>query len=102
MAACSLDQSLVSGAHESGYYFGINDAAALASGLSAHDPDGGLASIGGSVLATYSLSGERTGWALFAIASYKRLQGDIAASPIVRDTGSPNQFFGSAGLAYTF
>ena len=84
------------------YYFGISAAGAAASGLSAHDPDGGLASIGGSVLAAYSLSGERTGWALFGIASYKRLQGDIAASPIVRDTGSPNQFFGSLGLAYTF
>jgi outer membrane scaffolding protein for murein synthesis (MipA/OmpV family) len=92
----------VVGEHYADYYFGINGAGAAASGLSIYDPDGGLASIGGSVLATYSLSGAREGWALFGIASYKHLQGDIAASPIVRDTGSPHQFFGSAGLAYTF
>lgn len=84
------------------YYFGITGAGSAASGLSAFDPDGGLASIGGNVLATYSLSGRRTGWSLFGIASYKRLQGDVAASPIVRDTGSPNQVFASIGLGYTF
>lgn len=84
------------------YNFGIDAAGAAVSGLAMHDPDGGLASIGGSVLATHSLSGKRTGWSLFGVASYKRLQNDIAASPIVRDTGSPNQFFGSIGLGYTF
>lgn len=84
------------------YYFGIDGAGSTASGLAAYDPKGGLASIGGNVLATYSLSGRRTGWALFGIASYKRLQGDVAASPIVRDTGSPNQFFASIGLGYNF
>jgi len=84
------------------YNFGIDAAGSAASGLAVHDPDGGLASIGGSVLATHSLSGKRTGWALFGVASYKRLQSDIAASPIVRDTGSPNQFFASIGIGYTF
>lgn len=84
------------------YNFGIDAAGAAASGLSAYDPDGGLASVGGSVLATHSLSGKRTGWALFGIASYKRLVGDIAASPIVRDTGSANQAFASVGVGYTF
>lgn len=84
------------------YNFGIDAAGAAASGLALHDPDGGLASIGSSVLATHSLSGRRTGWALFGVASYKRLQGDVAASPIVRDTGSPDQFFASIGLGYTF
>lgn len=85
-----------------GYNFGIDAAGSAASGLAAHDPDGGLASIGGSVLATHSLSGKRRGWSMFGVTSYKRLQNDIAASPIVRDTGSPNQFFGSIGLGYTF
>jgi len=55
---------------------------------------------GGSRL--LSLSGERKGWALFGIASYKRLQGDMARSPIVSLTGSADQFFGSVGLGYTF
>lgn len=84
------------------YNFGIDEAGAAASGLARHDLEGGLASIGTSVLATHSLSGQRTGWALFGVASYKRLQGDIAASPIVRETGSPNQFFASLGVGYTF
>ena len=84
------------------YNFGINAAGSAASGLAIHDPDGGLASIGTSLLATHSLSGRRKGLALFGVAAYKRLQGDIAASPIVCDTGSPNQFFASVGLGYTF
>jgi outer membrane protein len=84
------------------YNFGITPAGSLASGLATYEPGGGLASIGANVLATYSLSGKRTGWALFGIASYKRLQGDIAASPIVTETGSPNQFFASVGVGYTF
>lgn len=84
------------------YNFGVTAAGAAASGLSAYNPGGGLASIGGSLLATYSLSGRRTGWSLFGIASYKRLQGNIADSPIVRFTGSPNQVFASVGVGYTF
>lgn len=90
------------GRRYAGYYFGIDGAGVAASGLGPWDPDGGLASIGGNILATHSLSGGRTGWSLFGIASYKRLQGDIEASPIVRETGSANQFFGSIGIAYTF
>lgn len=84
------------------YYFGITPAGAAASGLAAFDPDGGLESLGANVLATHSLSGGRRGWSLFAIASYSRLQGDFARSPIVRDVGSANQFFASAGVGYTF
>lgn len=84
------------------YYFGIDSAGAAASGLAPYKAGGGLASLGGNVLVSHSLSGRRTGWALFGIAAYKRWQGDIAASPIVRDTGSPNQGFVSLGLAYTF
>ena len=84
------------------YYFGISPAGSAASGLAAFEPEGGLESLGGNVLATYSLSGGRKGWSLFGIASYSRLQGDFAASPIVREAGSANQFFGSAGIGYTF
>lgn len=84
------------------YYFGISPAAASVSGLAPYDPNGGLASLGSSVFATRSLSGKRTGWALFGILSYRRLQGDLSRSSIVRQTGSSNQVFASAGLAYTF
>ena len=84
------------------YYFGVSPAGATASGLAAYDPAGGLESIGANMLATHSLSGGRTGWSLFAIASFSRLQGGFARSPIVRDAGSASQWFGSAGVGYTF
>lgn len=84
------------------YYFGVTPAGALASGLAPFDPDGGLESLGANVLATHSLSGGRTGWSLFGIASYSRLQGDFARSPIVRDAGSADQVFASVGVGYTF
>ena len=84
------------------YYFGVTPAGSQASGLRIWDPDGGLESIGTNVLLTHSLSGQRKGWALFGIASYSRLQGDMADSPLVRDVGSRDQFFGSVGIGYTF
>lgn len=84
------------------YNFGIDTAGSVASGLPEARPDGGLYSLGANVLAVHSLGGKRRGWALFGIASYKRLQGDVADSPIVRLTGSPDQFFASVGLGYTF
>lgn len=84
------------------YNFGITPEGSVASGLAAYKPDGGLTSLGANAFTAYSLSGKRTGWALFGIVSYKRLQGDIANSPIVTETGSPNQFLAFAGLAYTF
>lgn len=84
------------------YNFGIDAQGSAASGLPVAAPGGGLYSLGANVLAVQSLTGSRKGWALFAVASYKRLQGDIADSPIVRLTGSPNQVFASVGLGYTF
>ncbi|WP_369126904.1 MipA/OmpV family protein [Alteraurantiacibacter buctensis] len=84
------------------YYFGVSPTGALASGLAPFDPDGGLESLGANVLATHSLSGGRKGWSVFGIASFSRLQGDFARSPIVRDAGSADQVFGSVGVGYTF
>ena len=49
------------------------------------------------------LSGDgRKGLGLFALAGYKRLLGQYADSPIVRDAGSANQGFAVAGLTYSF
>ena len=44
----------------------------------------------------------RKGLGLFALAGYKRLLGQYADSPIVRDAGSANQGFAVAGLTYSF
>jgi outer membrane scaffolding protein for murein synthesis (MipA/OmpV family) len=63
----------------------------------------GLKSIGTTFLLTHDLGGDnRKGWALFGLAGYKRLLGQYARSPIVRDGGSADQFLGIAGIAYAF
>ncbi len=64
---------------------------------------GGLKSFGTSLLYTHDLGGApRKGWALFGLANYKRLVGQFAESPIVRDAGSANQIFAVAGISYGF
>jgi MipA family protein len=63
----------------------------------------GLKSVGSSVLYTHDLGGDpRKGLGLFALGNYKRLLGQFADSPIVRDAGSASQVFGVAGIAYSF
>jgi MipA family protein len=39
---------------------------------------------------------------VIAGGAYSRLLGSYSYSPIVRTAGSPNQWLGAAGLAYTF
>lgn len=86
------------------YYFGISPAGALASGLPAYNPDdGGMKSWQIGALAGLSLSGDlRKGWGLFGTASYKRLVGDVADSPIVRIAGSRGQWMAAAGIGYSW
>ena len=90
----------------SGYgrtYFDV--AANTAAGaLSAYTTDGaGFKSIGSTLLLTHDLGGDnRKGWALFGLGGYKRLLGQYADSPIVRDAGSADQFLAVAGIAYSF
>ena len=77
-------------------YFGVDSAAALASGLPAYRPDGG-------VYAVAAARGCRTNSVpagAFGFARYERLVGDAADSPIVRDLGSRNQLSGGIGLSY--
>ena len=63
----------------------------------------GLKSMGTTFLLTHDLGGDnRKGWALFGLAGYKRLLGQYARSPIVRDAGSADQFLGIGGIAFAF
>ena len=63
----------------------------------------GFKSIGSTLLLTHDLGGDnRNGWALFGLGGYKRLLGQYADSPIVSDAGSPDQFLGVVGIAYSF
>ena len=84
------------------YYFDVSPAESAASGLRPYAAKGGLKELGGNILIVHSLSDKRKGWSLFGIASYNRLQGDFARSPIVADAGSANQAFGALGIGYTF
>jgi MipA family protein len=63
----------------------------------------GWKSAAANLLAVHSLGADpRKGWSVFAFGGYSRVLGPYARSPIVRDAGTPDQFIGFAGLAYSF
>jgi outer membrane protein len=80
-------------------YFGVTPAAALASGLPAYRPSGGIHGVAMASGLSYQFN-DRFG--LFGYGRYERLVGDAAKSPIVRELGSRNQLSGGLGLNYTF
>jgi outer membrane scaffolding protein for murein synthesis (MipA/OmpV family) len=88
------------------YYYDIDAAGSLASGLPAYSEAGngsGFKKIGVNLTGGLSLSGDlRKGWALFALGGYSRMLGDYADSPIVSIAGSKNQWVGAVGVGYTF
>jgi len=85
-------------------YFSISPAGAVASGLPAYNADGGWKSWRATLLLGQSLTGNLRNpkLSLFGGVGYSRLLGDIARSPIVRVAGDRDQYFATAGLAYTF
>lgn len=91
---------------ERGYaqtYFSVTPTQALASGLPSFTARKGWKNytIGG--LATYSLTGNLLhGFKLIAGGTYTRLLNDFSYSPVTRIAGSPNQWIGAVGVAYTF
>jgi MipA family protein len=87
----------------SGYtdaYFGVSPAEAAASGgrFAAYEADGGFKNAGVEASAKYEF---RPDWYLNAEASYTRLIGDAADSPVV-DAGSENQFTFGVGISKRF
>jgi outer membrane scaffolding protein for murein synthesis (MipA/OmpV family) len=85
-------------------YFDSPAIAAPIPSLTGFATDGaGFKSIGTTLLLTHDLGGDnRKGWALFGLGGYKRLLGQYARSPIVREAGDADQFLGVAGVAYSF
>ena len=64
---------------------------------------GGWKSASVTLLYTRDLGGDpRRGLGLFTLTNYKRMLGQFAASPLVRDAGSANQAFAVGGLLYAF
>lgn len=85
------------------YYYSIDAADALASGLPVYDADGGFKSWRLGLLGNYALSGDLTrGWSIFGLGSYSKLSGDFSDSPIVDLRGSSSQWFAALGVGYTF
>jgi outer membrane protein len=85
------------------YYFGITPAESLVSGLPAYTPEGGMKNWKAGLLLSQSITGDLLGGlSVFGYGQYSRLVGDARRSPIVALRGSPNQWLGAAGLAYTW
>ncbi len=88
------------------YYYDVDAAGALASGLPEYSRAGdgsGFKKVGVNLTGGVSLSGDiRKGWALFALGGYSRMLGDYGNSPIVSIAGSRNQWIAAAGVGYTF
>jgi outer membrane scaffolding protein for murein synthesis (MipA/OmpV family) len=85
-------------------YYSVSPAGSLASGLASYNADGGWKSWRSTLLVGQSLTGDlrHPKLSLFGGVGYSRLLGDIARSPIVRVAGDRDQYFATAGLAYTF
>lgn len=80
-------------------YFSISAGDAANSGLSAFEADDGIKDVGFSAGITYRFSDR---WSLSGLASYNRLLGDAADSPVTDDAGDENQFFGGALINFRF
>ncbi len=80
-------------------WFGVTPTAALASGLPAYDPGGGIQAYGTAAAFLMQLSPQ---WGIYTYAKYDRLVGDAADSPIVRQLGSRHQISAGVALTYTF
>ncbi len=79
-------------------YFGVTAAGAAASGLPQFSPSGGIRSAG--IAATSRFEFNPT-WAIEGTATWNRIAGDPAASPIV-SLGSRDQFTAAIGLMRRF
>lgn len=87
------------------YYYGIDAAGSLASGLPAYSgaDKAGWKDWNASMLLAHSLTGTLThGLGVFATGGYSRILGAYRRSPIIEIAGRPGQWSGAVGLAYTF
>lgn len=80
-------------------WFGVDDEAALATGLDEYEPEGGIHAIGATTGMYYNVSGP---FGIFGYGRVERLVGDAADSPIVKEYGSKTQLSAGLGLTYTF
>lgn len=79
-------------------YFGISAAESIASGLPQYKASGGIKDVGLAAKVSYAWTDNAT---VYLDGSYKRLVGDAADSPIVKN-GEANQFTVGLGMSYRF
>jgi outer membrane scaffolding protein for murein synthesis (MipA/OmpV family) len=87
------------------YYFSITPADSLATNgvLQPFNAGGGMKNWKAALLINQSITGNLLhGISIFGLGQYSRLVGDFRRSPIVSQRGSPNQWTGALGLAYTW
>ncbi len=80
-------------------FFGVTAAQSARSGLRQYQPDGGFKDAGVTLDLDYRLTEK---WSLTGRAGYKRLLGDVADSPLVKDRGTPNQLSTGVFVGYRF
>ncbi|MET1414243.1 MipA/OmpV family protein [Roseibium sp. HPY-6] len=80
-------------------YFGVTRGGAQRSGLAEYSASGGLKDVSLGATASFNVT-ER--WGIVGRATYSRLLGDAADSPIVKDEGSADQFTGGLGISFSF
>jgi len=90
--------SFASGSYQDAY-FSVTGAQSIASGLATFDADAGLRDIGVGAFVRYNINSK---WSFNTIASFRRLVGDAADSPIVTERGSANQGFLGLNVSYTW
>ncbi|HEX8309130.1 MAG TPA: MipA/OmpV family protein [Allosphingosinicella sp.] len=103
LVSLGLQAEHVSGRYARTYY-SIGPAGSAASGLAPYNAGGGWKSWRATLLLGQALTGDlrHPKLSLFGGIGYSRLLGDVARSPIVRVAGDRDQYFATAGLAYTF
>lgn len=84
-------------------YESVSLGQSLVSGLPVYVAHGGVASYTLGGFATASLTGDLLhGFKIVAGGTYSRELGSFSYSPLTRIAGSPSQWIGAIGLAYTF
>jgi len=94
----TLNATYASGAFQR-TFFGVDAAGAAASGLPQFDAEGGIRDVGATAVVTYRFTEK---WGVNSVASYSRLIGDAADSPVVTQEGSPDQLFFGLNVSYRF
>ncbi|MBT6313698.1 MAG: MipA/OmpV family protein [Alphaproteobacteria bacterium] len=95
-AIVSLSTSYASGRYMDAF-FDVSAADSVASGLAPFSANAGFKDVGITGVIRYAFTDN---WSAAFIGNYTRLVGDAADSSIVKQAGSPNQFFSGISINY--